>query len=131
MLTEFKIRGWIEFKIRGWHWRAARWWKEHALLRYRLKAFRMFVAGEGKKAREYARNMYMVVATGQIQSRTELKAMTWQQVMAAYRDGRLDYLMQKNTHYTPGYTDRQYERWRDDPKRTYRYYRDLRRKREA
>ena len=53
--------------------------------------------------------------------------MSWQDRLVAYRAGRLDYLMQKNTDYTPGYTDRQYELWR--AKVGNRYFRDLRDKR--
>jgi hypothetical protein len=85
------------------------WWEFHPNLRDALKALRMFVQQRAIAARNASFGATMLVATKQIQSREELCDMSYKQIMAAYRGGRLDYLMQRDEGITGYGRDTFYE----------------------
>ena len=62
----------IEAQVRVLHDRVLTWWRANPQLRWGLKAFRMFVRDRTLALRYYVYTRWMIVATGQIQSRREL-----------------------------------------------------------
>lgn len=79
--------------LRPHYQRLAAWWQEHLLLQQRLKAFRGIVADRAQAMRRATIGGAMVVMTGQVQSRAELRQLTPEEIMDAWRAGRLDYLL--------------------------------------
>lgn len=89
------------------------WWTYHSDLREHLKAFRLFMLQRSIELRNATFGSAMIVATKQIQSRAELRDMSHKQILAAWRAGRLDYLMQISSEHggIGGYGDKTYRDW--------------------
>lgn len=92
------------------------WWEFHSSLRDQLKALRVFLMHRSIALRNNTFGSVMLVATGQIQSRAELRDMSHAQILAAWRAGRLDYLMQRKGGYNSqggisGYGDLTFHEW--------------------
>lgn len=87
------------------------WWEFHSDLRAHLKALRILLMRGSLAARNAAFGTAMLVATRQIQSRAELRDMSSGQIMAAYRAGRLAYLMRAADEGLSGYGSREFHEW--------------------
>jgi hypothetical protein len=88
------------------------WWEFHSDLREQLKAARMFVQARRISLRNAMFGTVMLVATKQVQSRAELRDLSSQQIMKAWRAGRLDYLMQSEAvHPISVYGDKSFREW--------------------
>jgi hypothetical protein len=93
--------------------RAVVWWEYHSDLRQQLKAFRLLVQRRLIAWRNATFGAVMLVATRQIQSRAELSGMSQDEIMRAYRAGRLDYLTTCGDHARRGffYGDKVFREW--------------------
>jgi hypothetical protein len=90
--------------------RAIVWWEFHSDLRAQLKAFRLFLMHRGIAMRNAAFGSAMIVATRQVQSRAELRDMSGEQIMRAWRAGRLQYLTSAKLGIV-SYGDRTFHEW--------------------
>jgi hypothetical protein len=86
------------------------WWAFHSDLRERVKALRLFLLHRSIALRNATFGSTMIVATRQIQSRDELRHMTPEQIMGAWRAGRLNYLGRLDSGVA-GYGDKAFRAW--------------------
>lgn len=88
------------------------WWETRASLREYLKACRGFVEGRRIALRNAVFGATMIVVTKQVQSRQELSEMSPEEIMRAWRAGRLDYMMHTDEHHPIGrYGDMAFRNW--------------------
>jgi hypothetical protein len=103
----------VRARIPGLYQRIIVWWEFHSSLRDQLKAFRILMLNASIALRNSTIGTVMLVAQRQVQSRDELRDMSHAQIMAAWRDGRLAYLMQRNNTFggVSGYGDMTFHEW--------------------
>jgi hypothetical protein len=106
----------ILLAIRPYYARITAWWDSREVLRKRLDALRVVAQRISRNMQRQLADAVSTVLTAQVQSRDELATMSPAEIMAAWRDGRLKWLMRDgNSHAaSKDYYDKTFHNWVSD-----------------